>query len=278
MGIILITATIIMLASLSGLIFLIKGFSGWLSTNSKYIIAFSSGIFAVVTYDLLIETFESSGSWIYTLALVALGFLVFTVAERLFPEIHHHDEDKENCAHAKHKVIWGDALHNIGDGILLATSFAVDIKVGLIAAFGIFIHEFVQEMGEFSVLKLSGMSTRRALLVNLLVATTIFAGVFLGLTFADSPVVATIMFGLSAGVFLHLVSTDLIPQSIKHSKKDRRKILYLLLVVAGALTIAGVNSFGGHDDIHGGEKDNHPNPHDIVGNGPGNLLNHELLQ
>ncbi len=241
-----------MLASLSGLIFLIKGFEGWLHTNGKYIIAFSAGIFAVVTFDLFIETFEFVDYWLWALLSIVGGFLIFEIAERLFPEIHHHhdDEHEEICSHSRRKVIWGDALHNIGDGILLALAFSVDVKVGLVAALGIFIHEFVQEVNEFSILKLSGLSTKKALLINFLVSATIIPGVIIGMYFAQIESIIGILFGLAAGAFLHLIFTDLVPHSIENSRKDKRYFFYIFLVIAGIFTIIAVNQIGGgHSDV-----------------------------
>lgn len=243
-----------MLASLSGLIFLVKGFSGWLNTNSKYIIAFSSGIFAVVTYDLLLESFEFSTTWV-ALASVLFGFLFFQVIEKIFPESHHHEEDS-HCLHSKRKVIWGDAFHNIGDGILLALAFTVDIRVGLIAALGIFVHEFVQEISEFSILRLSGLSVKRALFINFLVAATIIPGVLIGTYAAGIDSIVGILFGLAAGSFLHLVFVDLVPHSIAHSRKEKKYFLYIFLTIAGIFTILAVNQIGGGHS-HEGEEDGH---------------------
>lgn len=248
-----ITVGLIMLASFSGLIFLVKNFGEWVSQNSKFIIAFSSGIFAVVTYDILLESFEFSTSVWIALASVIVGFSIFQIIEKVFPEIHHHEEDGEHCLHSKQKVIWGDAIHNVGDGILLALAFSVDVKVGLVAALGIFIHEFVQEISEFSILKLSGMSTARALVVNFLVSATIIPGVFIGLYVANIESIVGVLFGLAAGVFMHLVFVDLIPQSFIHSKKDKKYFTYIFLIIAGIFTILAINQVGGghgHEGVY----------------------------
>lgn len=246
-----------MLASLSGLIFLAKNFSAWLHANGKFIITFSAGIFAVVTYDLVLESFEfAARGW--TAALwIAAGFLTFQIAEKLFPEMHHHEGEEADCRHSRFKVIWGDALHNLGDGILLALAFSVDVQVGLVAALGIFIHEFVQEISEFSILKLSGYSTRKALTVNFLVSMTIIPGVLIGLYLSQVTALLGILFGLAAGAFLHLVFADLLPQSLAHSKRENRYFVYIVLVVAGILTILAVNRIGGG---HGHET---PTGHDV---------------
>lgn len=235
-----------MLASLSGLIFLVKNWGDWLQHNAKFVIAFSAGIFAVVSFDLILETFELSYSNTIALISILVGFFIFQIAEKIFPEFHHHEEDDAHCLHSKRKVIWGDALHNIGDGMLLAIAFAVDVKVGFIAAFGIFVHEFVQELSEFSILKLSGLSTKKALLINFLISATIIPGVLIGTYIADIEPIVGALFGFAAGSFLHLVFADLVPHSIHNSKKDKRYFTYLFLIVAGILTILAVNQLGGH--------------------------------
>lgn len=251
-----ITTGLIMLASLSGLIFIIKNLGDWLQNNSKFIIAFSAGIFAVVTYDLLLESFEFSPGKAWTVFSVLIGFFIFQFIEKIFPEIHHHEEDDEHCLHSKRKVIWGDALHNLGDGILLALAFAVDLKVGLVAALGIFIHEFIQELSEFSILKLSGLSTKRALFINFLVSVTIIPGVFLGMYIGGIQSYVGVLFGLAAGSFLHLVFADLVPHSIANSKKDKKYFTYLFLIIAGIFTILAINQIGGGHG-HGGETEDH---------------------
>lgn len=244
-----------MLASLSGLIFLVKNFGDWLHANAKFVIAFSAGIFSVITFNLLIETFEFTTSIYVALGSIITGFLIFQIIEKLFPEFHHHEEDTSPCIHARRKVIWGDALHNIGDGMLLAFAFAVDIHVGLIAALGIFIHEFVQEVSEFSILKLSGYSTKKALLVNFLVSTTIIPGIILGTYLIQIESTVGILFGLAAGLFIHLIFVDLIPQSINHSKRDKKYFIYIFLIIAGIFTILAINQIGGG---HGyGEEESH---------------------
>ncbi|MEN9921603.1 MAG: hypothetical protein RLZZ517_581 [Candidatus Parcubacteria bacterium] len=247
-----ITVGLIMLASLSGLIFSInKNFGDWFYKNSKFIIAFSSGIFAVVTYDMISESMEMSLSVWVTLGAVVFGFLLLQIIEKLFPELHHHEDEHAHCHHTRRKVLLGDAFHNVGDGILLALAFSADSKVGLVAAFGIFIHEFVQELGKFSILKHSGLSTKKALILNFLVSTTIIIGVALGMYTTNIQAIAGILAGLAAGVFMHLIFVDLIPHSFMHSKKDKKYFVYLFLIIAGIFTILAINQFAGEEHGEG---------------------------
>lgn len=234
-----------MLASLSGVVFFIKGFGSWLHNNAKFIITFSAGIFAVVTYDMLIESFEFSQNNWYAIAGVLFGFFIFAFAERIFPEMHHHDEDDAHCIHSRKKVIWGNVSHNIGDGLLLALAFTVDVQVGFVAALGIFIHEFIKGISEFSLLRLSGYSIKKSLTINFLVSGAIALGIILGTTVSHIEAIAGILFAFASGAFLHLVFTDLIPQSIAHSKEDKKYFIYFFVLIAGIFTILAINQIGG---------------------------------
>ncbi len=53
-------------------------------------------------------------------------------------------------------VVIGDLFHNFVDGILIASAFLVDIKLGLITALSMMLHCLPQEMSIFSVLLHSG--------------------------------------------------------------------------------------------------------------------------
>lgn len=241
-----ITAGLIIFTSLSGVIFLVKGLSNWLVRNDKYIIAFSAGIFAVVTFDMCIESFELSSSLLITILAIVASFLLFELLEHIIPEMHYHEHEQHHhgetiCNHSRAKLIWGSMFHHIGDGVLLSLAFTVDVQVGLIAALGIFIHEFVQSVSEFSVLKSSGLSIKKTLTFNFIASSTILIGIYIGLTFAQMNSIVGILFAFGAGAFLHLIFTDLIPHSIENSKKDRHYFFYAFLVIAGILTLLAVN-------------------------------------
>jgi zinc transporter ZupT len=124
---------------------------------------------------------------------------------------------------------------------------------------GIFVHEIIQETSEFFVLKEAGFSTKKALLVNLLVSSTILIGsvgsYFLIQTFES---IESILLALAAGSFLIVVIYDLIPHSIRTSSNRTHYIKHLFFFMLGILIMFGINTAtsGSHSHDHG-ESENH---------------------
>lgn len=256
-----------MVISLVGVIFVTKTIADWTESNMKYLIAFASGVFLVVSYNLINEALEfSTNSSIVWITIIS-GFLLFYILEKIYPESHCHHSDHrcldEKKGRSAKRVLIGDALHNIGDGILLAPIFLIDIKLGFVATFGILTHELIQEISEFFVLKASGYSTKKALVYNFLVSSTILVGAigsFYLTTFKD---LAGPLIGLAAGAFIYILVVDLIPQSIKNSHKEKKYLHFLIWTLAGILVILSVNAFSAYNleeqglDSHGHLEDSH---------------------
>jgi zinc and cadmium transporter len=237
-----IASLFIMLASLSGVIFIHKRFANWTERNLNYLVAFALGVFGVVAYDLIFEALEFASSGLIVLAFFIIGFLLFFLLEKLFPEMHcHHGEHEGETRRSLRKVLWGDALHNIGDGILLAPVFVSDIRLGFVAAFGIFVHEFVQEISEFFVLRKAGYSVKGALVLNFAVSSTILIGAFGGLYVSSFESFVAPLIALAAGAFVHILVIDLIPESVKHSHREQKYLNYFAWVLLGILLIVLLN-------------------------------------
>lgn len=235
---------VIMLASLSGIIFVTKRFGAWTEKNIQYLVAFSAGVFLIVSYNLIFEAFEFGSGVLVSIAVI-VGFLGFYIIEKSYPELHcHHGDgvclDQKNKKGA-YKVLVGDAFHNIADGILLAPIFMIDIRLGFTAAIGIFVHEFVQEISEFFVLRSAGYTTKEALLRNFIVSATIFIGAFCGLYLSSFAFFVGPLIGLAAGAFLYILIVDLIPESVKRSHSEQKYITYLAWALTGILLILSVN-------------------------------------
>jgi zinc and cadmium transporter len=50
-------------------------------------------------------------------------------------------------------VLTGDSVHCFGDGILIASAFMADLRLGVIAAFSVLAHEVPHHMGDLVVLR-----------------------------------------------------------------------------------------------------------------------------
>ena len=251
LGSIIFYSFIVMLASLVGVFSVWKKAGEAIERNLHFLVSFSAGVFFIIAFELAKETFENSSSfgagflWVFAGALGIIAFFKFLPFFH-----HHHDESAEKTAHSiidGRRILFSDALHNIGDGILLTASFGVDFKLGVITVVSVFIHELVQEISEFFILRRAGYSVKKALAVNFLFSATILIGAigsfFLLETFEsfEAP-----LLGIAAGSFLVVVGHDLIPHSIKNPtfKLDYKK--HLVWFVVGLILMLVADSLLAH--------------------------------
>ena len=233
-------ALFIMSASLAGVLFTHKLAQNFLSTRLHLLISFSAGVFMVTAGALAFEVFEIISEPFLAALLIALGYLAAILLHHSLPETHHHhDEGCHNSRGAK-KILVGDAIHNIADGFILVPAFLGGPVLGITVAVSIFVHEFLQEVSEFFVLKQAGYSTKKALLANLTVSSTILIGVALSLLALSSERLEGVLLALSAGFFAHIVIHDLFPR--KHSGMASSYTQALMMVALGAVLMFGINS------------------------------------
>ncbi len=240
----------VMLVSLVGVLFVWKRAGTLVERNLSILVSFSAGVFLVISYKLAIEAAEHSSVGV-GLLFVLVGSLLVLVFFKLLPAFHHHHEEGvEERAHSKldaKAILFGDALHNMGDGVLLAAAFATSSFLGIVATVNILIHELVQEVSEFFVLRQAGYSAKKALTVNFFISATVLVGALGGFFFLDkfegfeAPIL-----GIASGSFLVVVFHDLIPHSVRISKRRKTYIKNLTYFAIGISLMVGVNILTGH--------------------------------
>lgn len=170
---------------------------------------------------------------------VLFGFLFFFVLERVLLYYHCH-EGTCNVHAAGYLILFGDAVHNFIDGVIIALAFFADLRLGILTSIAVLLHEVPQEIGDFLVLLHSGFTKERALLYNFLVATaTIFGAVFTYLAASRLQIELFIgpALGVVAGNFLYIAASDLIPGLHVHREKRITLLYHVLLIVLGILLI-----------------------------------------
>jgi zinc and cadmium transporter len=187
---------------------------------------------------MLPETTAEIGS--ETTAWMALcGFSSFFFLERTLRWSHCH---KEACP--VHPVAYlnlvGDGVHNLFDGVIIATSFLAGTEVGLVVSFLVLAHEIPQEIGDLGVLFHAGLRLRVAALVNLLTSMLAVVGTLLGY-YAISRVSPAIPYviAFAAGGFLYIAASDLIPELHLEQRQSRAWTAFLIFLV-GILLMSGV--------------------------------------
>lgn len=247
----------VMLISLTGAIFVGRFTKGFFEQRLPFLVSFSAGVFLVTAGALMFEVFELSPTVMVGVWMIIIGYLLAWLLQFLLPETHHHHDDE--CAVQKggaKKLIIGDAIHNIADGVVLITAFSVSSVLGFAIAVSIVIHEALQEISEFFVLRQAGYTTRQALLINFAVSSTIIIGLLLGYFALASENLELVLLAVSAGFFIQVVIHDLLPKH-SHHKTKTEFLKHVLLVVIGVMIMGLVSYSLGEEHGHGAEDEHY---------------------
>ncbi len=179
----------------------------------RFVVPTAVGIFlSLVLFELIPETLLSEPE--FGGLAIAFGFISFYIlANFLHKKFHHLEGVACHRKSAATLILAGDAVHNLADGIILGGAFLIDPTVGIATAIGLALHEIPQEIIEFGVLIRGGYSRARALLLNLLSASTIVVGtviIFLIAEHAEGYI--WILTGIAAGNLLYIAASDLLPR------------------------------------------------------------------
>jgi zinc and cadmium transporter len=239
----------IMLASLSGKLFTWRILETWLAPRLHYLVAFAAGVFVIVISQLLEESIHGGVSIEAGVAFL-LGAVLLEGMTRVLPkETHHHHGPHADHAHGTldaRRMLVGDAIHNVHDGLTLVPAFLVSPVVGLTTAAGVLVHEMVQEISEFFVLRQAGYSIRKALVLNFLTSATILIGVVTSTLLASVEELAHLLIPFAAGGFLYVVIRDLAPSIFRHARAERRYMQYAAAFAIGLFIMLAVTLIAPH--------------------------------
>ena len=139
-------------------------------------------------------------------------------------------------------ILFSDSFHNFQDGILIASSFLVDVNLGITTTVIVLLHEIPQEIGDFGVLLHAGFSKTKALLFNFLSGITAILGAVLVILstkyIGDFNLELT---AIAAGGFLYIALVDLIPELHAHKHSKVTLALEFLFVLLGISLMFGVH-------------------------------------
>ncbi len=263
---ILLASFAVMLMSLVGIFTVTRVFRGWAERNLKYLATFATGVFIVVAYNLVKETFHSDIALAPLLGIMLIGVLIAFAVDKAIPNSHHHHDDSEHPdSHSKagaQRIILSDTLHNITDGFLIVPAFLVDVHLGLLTTAGIMIHEIAQEVSEFFVLKSAGYSTKKALTINFVTSGSILLGVLgaLFITNISEDIIFSLL-AVAAGIIVYTILKDLIPYSLSVAKKEKTYLKHLVAALAGIAIIAALTTATADTHVH--SEDEHAHTEEI---------------
>jgi len=155
---------------------------------------------------------------------------------------HSHATDTPHDSDARAKpqaggwaILAGDSVHCFGDGVLIASAFMVDLKLGVVAALAVLAHEVPHHMGDLVVLRQGSQSRQTAVLkVSLAGAITALGGLA-GYALLDQlHGVLPYMLAIASSSFIYVALADLIPQLQKRlsSRETAAQIVWLISGIA----------------------------------------------
>ena len=245
-----------------------------LARFTQHMLSLAAGaLMATAFMHLLPEAFESAASAHELFALLLAGLVFFFLLDKAelwhhghehhhgdsaheghdHHHHHHHEQGahahRHGHAHAHEKrsggwaVLAGDSVHAFGDGILIASAFVADIKLGVVAALAVLAHEVPHHMGDLVVLQQTS-GTRRAALVKVSLAGTVTAlgglvGYFLLGKLADWLPYFLVA---ASSSFVYVALADLIPQLQKRLglRETMAQVLWLAAGIALVTLVSGI--------------------------------------
>lgn len=200
---------------------------------SLYLVSFAIGtLLGAAFFDLLPEALEEASNGRGVLIFTVLGILLLFVFEKFLRWYHCHDAEKCELHSFSSAVLFGDAIHNFIDGVIIALSFSLGVPVGIATTVAVFFHEVPQEVGDFGVLLHAGYSKGKVLLYNVLTALTTPVGAIAGyfaLPFFSNAV--PVLTAFAGGIFIYIAMSDLVPEL--HHKSKPGEFIHLLLILLG---------------------------------------------
>jgi len=133
-------------------------------------------------------------------------------------------------------VLTGDSVHCFGDGILIASAFVADWRLGLVAALAVAAHEVPHHIGDLAVLRQTSGGSRRAALVKVSLAGAVTPlGGLVGWWLVDQLVAYLPYFlVVASSSFVYVALADLIPQLQKRlgARETLAQVAWLLVGIA----------------------------------------------
>jgi len=199
-----------------------------------FLVSFSAGsLFGDAFIHLLPEAAASMGFGLEFSLLLIGGILFFFILEKFIHWRHCHMETSEDHPHPVGIMnLVGDALHNFIDGLVIAAAYLASPAIGIATTLAVVFHEIPQEIGDFGVLLHAGYTKAKAIFFNFLSALTAILGAVVVLVMNNSHF-ATALLPFTAGGFIYIAGSDLIPELKKENESLVTAFSHLLWIVLG---------------------------------------------
>lgn len=209
---------------------------------SHFLASFAAGVLLGTAFlDLLPEALhDAEGTNVNIFFWALFGIIVFFLIERAIHWFHHHQEYHQDAKESKSTVpliIISDTVHNFIDGVVIAATFMISIPLGIVTAFAVTAHEIPQEIGDFGLLLHKGLRRKKIILLNIASAIASLVGALLTYSLGDFllPYIP-IFLAITAGFFIYIATSDLIPE-IHYERRKGFALIESILLILGIVVI-----------------------------------------
>ncbi len=207
-----------------------------------FLVSFSAGVLLGGAFlHLIPEAIESVENTINFSLFILLGIITFFILEKFIHWRHCHKigrcevHDSKDPRGIAKMILFGDAIHNLIDGMIIAGSYIVDLNLGIVTTIAVLFHELPQEIGDFGILISSGYKRVKALFLNFISALFAFLGCTISLIVSNSVEgYLAFLIPFTAGGFIYIATADLIPE-LQKEKRPLYSILQLFSFIFGIL-------------------------------------------
>jgi len=241
------------------------------AVSPQHLLSLAAGaLLATAFMHLLPEAFESQAGAHELFATLLVGVVFFFLLDKA--ELWHHGHEHSHAAASAHQahdhdhaqshghhdhghghhhhhaprsggwaVLTGDSVHCFGDGILIASAFVADIRLGVIAALSVLAHEVPHHMGDLVVLRQTSPNRRAALVkVSLAGAVTALGGVLGYFLVGQLQDFLPYFLAVASSSFIYVALADLIPQ-LQRRLTARETVLQIAWLIAGMVIVTLVS-------------------------------------
>ena len=197
------------------------------------LVAFAAGsLLGGAFFHMLPASLASGMRDVTVFTLILAGFAVFFGLEQFLHWHHCHRAETDCKKPLTYLILIGDGLHNFLGGLAVASTFVIDIRLGIVTWLAAAAHEVPQELGDFGVLVHGGWERRQALFYNVLSALTFLVGGIIAY-FASFRLDVSFLVPFAAGNFIYIGASDLIPEVKTHANL-RANVVHFAAFFAGA--------------------------------------------
>ncbi|MCX7242605.1 MAG: ZIP family metal transporter [Polaromonas sp.] len=226
---------------------------GVLARYTQHMLSLAAGaLLATAFMHLLPEAFESQVGAHELFPTLLVGLIFFFLLDKAelwhHGHEHHHGHDHAHDHAGSHEparsggswaILTGDSVHCFGDGVLIASAFVADMRLGVVAALAVLMHEVPHHMGDLAVLRQASDNRRMALVkVSLAGGLTALGGVVGFFLVAQLEAYLPYFLAIASSSFLYVALADLIPQLQKKlSARETLAQIVWLAVGMGMVTL-----------------------------------------